>query len=115
MLVDNGEEALDYLQRKGRYADPALSPRPDLVLLDLNLPKIDGHQVLVQMRADRELSRIPVVVLTTSQHEKDVLRCYDAGCNAYVQKPLDLDDLSRLAQVLVDHWFKTVIGPPNPS
>jgi len=96
----DGEEALDYLYRRGRYADPTSAPRPGLVLLDLNLPGTDGRQVLAQIKSDAQLRTIPVVVLTTSADERDIEGCYRAGANSYVQKPVSLDAFLRSVQVL---------------
>jgi CheY-like chemotaxis protein len=107
-VVGDGVEALEYLRRTGSYASV---PRPDLVLLDLNLPKRDGRQVLQDIKSDPELRRIPVVVLTTSEAEEDVLRSYDLHANAYVTKPVDFD---RFVQVIqqIDDFFISVVRLP---
>jgi CheY-like chemotaxis protein len=107
-VVGDGVEALDYLRRQGRY-EKAL--RPDLVLLDLNLPRVDGLQVLAEIKADEELRRIPVVVLTTSEAEEDVVRSYDLHANAYVTKPVDFD---RFVEVIhrIDEFFISVVRLP---
>jgi len=107
----DGEEALDFLYRRGRYADPARSPRPGLILLDLNLPGTDGRQVLAQVKADAQLRSIPVVVLTTSADERDIEGCYRAGANSYVQKPVSLDAFLRSVQLLKNYWFEVAILP----
>lgn len=112
-VVNDGEEALDYLLRRGAYADPATSPRPHLVLLDLNMPKVDGKQVLEQIRAHPRLRRTPVVVLTTSRHEEDIRRSYDLGVNSYVAKPLESLQFSKLIHGLEDYWFHLVMLPPD--
>ena len=91
-VVSNGEEAMDYLLQREKFADPASCPRPDLILLDLNMPRLDGRQVLERMRADPDLDTIPVVVLTTSRQEEDVVRSYRLGCNSFVQKPIGVQD-----------------------
>jgi CheY-like chemotaxis protein len=107
-VVGDGVEAVEYLRRTGSYAS---APRPDLVLLDLNLPKRDGRQVLEDIKSDPELRRIPVVVLTTSEAEEDVLRSYDLHANAYVTKPVDFD---RFVQVIqqIDDFFISVVRLP---
>ncbi len=107
----DGEEALDYLYRRGRYADPTSAPRPGLVLLDLNLPGTDGRQVLAQIKSDAQLRTIPVVVLTTSADERDIEGCYRAGANSYVQKPVSLDAFLRSVQVLKSYWIEVAILP----
>ncbi|ARF76658.1 response regulator [Kitasatospora albolonga] len=108
-VVRDGQEALDFLYRRGEYAD---APRPDLVLLDLNLPKYDGRQVLEQIKGDPELSLIPVVVLTTSSAEEDILRSYKLHANAYVTKPVDLDQFIAAVRQ-IDEFFVTVVRLPG--
>ena len=108
---ENGEEALDYLYRRGAYSDPASSPRPGVMLLDLNLPGTDGREVLAEVKGDADLRSIPVVVLTTSSDERDIERCYQAGANSYVKKPVDLDGFLHAIQRLSDYWFEVVILP----
>ena len=112
-IVEDGEEALDYLLRRGRYQDPDSSPKPDLMLLDLNMPKMDGKQLLEQMRADPNLRRIPVVALTTSKQENDIIRTYDLGANSYLVKPVDMDQFVNAIKVLKDYWFQIVVLPPR--
>ena len=112
-IVENGEEALDYLKHRGRYADPEASPRPDLILLDLNMPKVDGRQALRLIKSDPELRRISVVILTTSQEEEDVIRSYDLGCNSYISKPMDIDDFISVIRSLETYWFQLVNLPPR--
>ncbi|MGB7060937.1 MAG: response regulator [Candidatus Zixiibacteriota bacterium] len=112
-IVEDGEEALDYLLRRGKYQDPASSPKPDLMLLDLNMPKMDGKQLLEQMRADPNLRRIPVVALTTSKQENDIIRTYDLGANSYIVKPVDMDQFVNAIKVLKDYWFQIVVLPPR--
>jgi len=104
----NGEEALQYLRREGDHAD---ATRPDIVLLDLNLPRVDGREVLAQIKADEDLRRIPVVVLTTSEAEEDILRSYDLHANAYVTKPVDFDRFLHVVQS-IDEFFVTVVRLP---
>ena len=112
-IVRDGEEALDYLWRRGTYQNPTTSPRPDLVLLDLNMPKVDGRQVLERLRADATLRRLAVVVLTTSQREEDVICTYDLGANSYITKPADLQRFTQVIQALETYWFQTVVLPPH--
>ncbi|MGB2990332.1 MAG: response regulator [Candidatus Zixiibacteriota bacterium] len=112
-IVEDGEEALNYLLRRGKYQDPASSPKPDLMLLDLNMPKMDGKQLLEQMRADPNLRRIPVVALTTSKQENDIIRTYDLGANSYIVKPVDMDQFVNAIKVLKDYWFQIVVLPPR--
>jgi CheY-like chemotaxis protein len=107
-VARDGEEALDFLNRRGAFVD---APRPDLVLLDLNLPKFDGRQVLAEIKADEDLRTIPVVVLTTSGAEEDILRSYQLHANAYVTKPVDF---ARFIQVVrqIDNFFVSVVRLP---
>ncbi|MEU2248409.1 response regulator [Streptomyces sp. NPDC019224] len=108
-VVRDGEEALDFLYRRGAHAE---APRPDLILLDLNLPKYDGRQVLEQIKQDPELALIPVVVLTTSSAEEDILRSYKLHANAYVTKPVDLDQFIAAVRQ-IDEFFVTVVRLPG--
>nr|WP_202540980.1 response regulator [Streptomyces sp. SID2563] len=108
-VARDGEEALDFLYRRGAHAD---APRPDLILLDLNLPKYDGRQVLEQIKQDPELALIPVVVLTTSSAEEDILRSYKLHANAYVTKPVDLDQFIAAVRQ-IDDFFVTVVRLPG--
>ena len=110
-IVKDGEEALDYLFRRGRYTDPETSPRPDLFLLDLNMPKLDGRQVLEQIRSIHELRNIRVVVLTTSHQEEDITRSYDLGVHSYITKPVDLDQFFNVIRTLEEYWFQIVVLP----
>jgi CheY-like chemotaxis protein len=112
-IVEDGEEALAYLFRRGKYKDPASSPRPDLLLLDLNLPRVDGREVLERVRADSKLRRIAIVVLTTSRQEEDILRSYELGCNSFITKPVDMDQFIRIIQALEEYWFQIVVLPPK--
>ncbi|MEU3225542.1 response regulator [Streptomyces sp. NPDC006976] len=108
-VARDGEEALDFLYRRGAHAE---APRPDLILLDLNLPKYDGRQVLEQIKQDPVLSLIPVVVLTTSSAEEDILRSYKLHANAYVTKPVDLDQFMAAVRQ-IDEFFLTVVRLPG--
>jgi CheY-like chemotaxis protein len=112
-IVEDGEEALAYLFRRGKYKDPTTSPRPDLLLLDLNLPRVDGREVLEQIRANSKLRRMAVVVLTTSQQEEDVLRSYELGCNSFITKPVDMNQFIQVIQALEKYWFQIVVLPPK--
>jgi len=100
--VSNGVEAMEFLRREGAYAQ---ATRPDLILLDLNLPRKDGREVLAEIKADLKLRRIPVVVLTTSQSEDDILRAYDLNANCYVAKPMDLDQFMGVVRCLDEFWL----------
>jgi CheY-like chemotaxis protein len=102
----DGEAALHYLLRRGPFADPARSPRPHVVLLDLRLPRIDGLEVLRQIRTSPELEKLPVVVLTTSEAEQDVAQAYEFRANSYLVKPVDFDRFSRLIADLGFYWLK---------
>jgi CheY-like chemotaxis protein len=112
-IVEDGEEALAYLFRRGKYKDPAISPRPDLLLLDLNLPRVDGRQVLERVREDSKLRRMAVVVLTTSRQEEDILRSYELGCNSFITKPVGMEQFIRVIQALEEYWFQIVVLPPK--
>ncbi len=110
-IVEDGEEALDYLLRRGAFADPQKSPRPDLMLLDLNMPRVNGREVLCEMKKHEDIARVPVVVLTTSEQEADILRSYDLGCSSYIQKPVDIDQFTLAVQQLGAYWFRVVTLP----
>ena len=108
--VKDGVEAIDFLRQRGEYAGV---PVPDLILLDLNLPRKDGREVLEEIKEDDELKLVPVVVLTTSEAERDLVRSYDLHANAYVVKPLDLDRFIEVVQAIEDFWFAFVKLPPK--
>ncbi len=110
-IVSDGEEALDYLRAEGRFAPPSDAPRPDLVLLDLNMPRLDGRQVLEEMQRNPALRVIPVIVLTTSRHEQDVFRSYELGCNSFINKPVDVPEFIAALRQLGDYWLKLVVLP----
>lgn len=112
---EDGEEALDYLFGRGRFAPPAKAPRPGIVLLDLNLPGTDGHEVLETIKKDTQLRKIPVVVLTTSCEECDIERCYSAGASSYICKPVDLNGLMEAVQRMKEYWFEIVVIPKERS
>jgi len=107
-VVNDGVEALAYLRGEGKYAS---APHPDLILLDLNLPKKDGREVLAEIKADEVLKRIPVVVLTTSQAEQDILKAYDLHANCYITKPVDLDQFIMVVKSIEDFWLTIVKLP----
>lgn len=109
--VENGEELMDYLHRRGPYAGDEAPPRPGLILLDLNMPRMDGREALKQIKSDATLRRIPVIVLTTSEAEQDILESYDLGVNAYVTKPVTFDGLVEALRVLGGFWFEIVKLP----
>jgi two-component system response regulator len=118
--VGTGDEALDYLYQRGRYADPTSAPRPSMVLLDLNLPGTDGRAVLAEIKQTEHLRLIPVVILTTSTDERDIQGCYRMGANSYMKKPVNLEGFMKSIQQLKDYWFEVVILPKlengvNPS
>ena len=110
-VVTDGVAALDFLRQQPPYEK---APRPDLVLLDLNLPKKDGREVLSSMKSDPQLLAIPVVILTTSQAEEDVIRAYNLNCNCYVTKPVDFEQFTRIVQAIEQFWLTIVTLPPNP-
>jgi CheY-like chemotaxis protein len=110
-FVENGEELLDYLLRQGKYRRAEESPRPRLILLDLNMPRKDGREVLRDIRAHAELRRIPVVVLTTSKADTDIERVYELGANSFISKPVQFDGLVNVMRMLGQYWFKTVELP----
>ena len=109
-VVDDGEKAMAFLRREGPYAD---MPRPDLILLDLNLPRKDGRQVLAEIKADDYLKRIPVVILTTSKAEEDVIKSYDLHANCFITKPIDLNQFLNVVRAIEDFWLSIVVLPPN--
>ena len=109
-VVDDGVEAMAFLRKQGRYAS---APRPDLVLLDLNLPRKDGRETLAEMKQDEELKRIPVVVLTTSRSEDDVLRAYDLHANCYLNKPVGLEDFIKVVKSIENFWIEMATLPPR--
>lgn len=110
-FVENGEELLDYLFRRGQYAPPANAPRPGIILLDLNMPRKDGREALILIKADADLRRIPVVVFTTSKTDTDVARMYELGANSFISKPVQFDALVNVMRTLDQYWFKMVELP----
>jgi len=106
--VEDGEEALAFLHRQGRHAD---APRPDLVLLDLRLPRVSGHEVLAEIKQDPGLKRIPVVIMTESDDERDIVRAYDRHANCYITKPVDMDKFIEVVRSIEDFWLSVVHLP----
>jgi len=111
---EDGDEALDYLFRRGSYANPEDSERPGVILLDLNLPGTDGREVLAEIKKDENLKTIPVIVLTTSSDERDIEQCYKYGANSYIQKPVNLEGFFEAIKRLSDYWLEIVILPKEP-
>ncbi len=109
-VAGDGVEALEFLHKQGDFASV---PRPDLMLLDLNLPRVDGRQVLAEVKGDPDLRRIPVVVLTTSPSEDDILHAYDQHVNSYIRKPVDLDQFLHVLRAIDDYWLGSVSLPPR--
>jgi two-component system, chemotaxis family, response regulator Rcp1 len=108
--VVDGVEAMAFLRNKGKYAE---MPRPDLILLDLNMPRKDGRETLAEIKADPDLRRIPVVVLTVSDDERDIVKSYDLHANCYVTKPLNMDEFEKVVRGVENFWFTIVRLPPN--
>ncbi len=114
--TEDGEEALEYLFQRGRYADPASCPRPNLILLDLRLPKVDGLDVLMQIKSDTSLRKIPVVILSTSEAERDLVRAYERHVNSYLVKPVDFATFTRMLKDLGYYWLAWNTAPvTNPD
>lgn len=114
-FVDDGEDLMDYLRRRGRHADPCTSPRPDLILLDLNMPRKDGREALREIRAEAELRNIPVVVFSTSRAETDITLVYGLGANSFVTKPVAFDLLVKTLSVLSRYWLGIVELPSQAA
>ena len=109
-FVEDGEELLDYLYHRGKY-NPGNAPKPGLILLDLNMPKLDGREALKVIKSDPQLKRIPIVVLTTSKAEEDILKTYDLGVNSFITKPVTFDDLVTVTREIGRYWFGIVLLP----
>ena len=112
-FVEDGEELMDFLYRRGRYSDPVSSPRPGVILLDLNMPRKDGREALKEIKSDPRLRQIPVVVLTTSRTEEDIFRSYDLGVNSFITKPVTFVAMIELMKTLGKYWFEIVELPPT--
>lgn len=113
--VEDGEELLEYLFRRGKYSDPETSPRPGLILLDLNMPRKDGREALREIKAHESLRQIPIVVLTTSKAEEDIYRTYDLGVNSFITKPVSFEGLVEVMKVLNRYWFEIVELPKEET
>ena len=111
--VEDGVELLEHLRREGKFADPATSPRPSLILLDLNMPRMDGREALQHIKADPNLRSIPVVILTTSKEEEDMIRGYDLGAASYITKPVNFEGLVDLMRAIGRYWIEFVELPHN--
>ncbi len=109
-VVDDGEKALKFLKKEPPYTE---APRPDIILLDLNLPRKDGKETLREIKADRALRSIPVVILTTSEAEADIVRCYDLGANCYITKPIGFAAFTKVVSMIEEFWFSIVKMPPK--
>ncbi|MDJ0635361.1 MAG: response regulator [Xenococcaceae cyanobacterium MO_188.B29] len=112
---EDGEEALDFLYREGEYADESLSPRPSLIVLDLNLPGTDGREVLAELKQNQDLQTIPVVVFSTSSNPRDVDACYRHGVSGYIVKPMDTNRLNQLVKTFIEYWFNAVALPSSEN
>jgi len=110
---ESGQEALDYLFRNGKYENPEDSPRPGIILLDLNMPGKDGRVVLAELKDDTSLKEIPIVVLTTSNDERDIADCYQKGANTYIKKPVDFEGFFDAIKRLKEYWFEVSILPKS--
>jgi CheY-like chemotaxis protein len=113
VTVGDGEELLDYLRQKGKYSAPGAAVRPCFILLDLNMPRMDGREALKALKEDASLRRIPVVILTTSKAEEDILRSYNTGANSYITKPVTFDGLVNVIKSLKNYWLEIVDLPLN--
>lgn len=109
--VKNGEECMAFLRKQGEYADV---PTPDLILLDLNMPRMDGREVLAELVADENLRHLPVVILTTSSEDREVLRMYKLRCSSYIVKPVDFEQFLRVIRSVSEYWFTVVVLPSEP-
>jgi len=114
-FVGDGEELMDYLRQRGKYARPASAPRPGLILLDLNMPRKDGREALREIKADPELRAIPIIVLTTSKAEEDIMRSYDLGASSFITKPVTFEGLVEVMKALGRYWFHIVDLPLTPG
>lgn len=112
-FVHDGDELLDYLNHRGQYADPASAPAPGLILLDLNMPRKDGREALREIKANPDLRRIPIVVLTTSKAEEDIYRTYDLGANSFITKPVSFEGLVAVMRDIGRYWIEIVELPPS--
>jgi len=114
-FVEDGEELMDYLHRRGAYAAPGAAPTPGIILLDLNMPKKDGREALAEIKADPQLRHIPVIVLTTSKAEEDIFRSYDSGASSFISKPVTFEGLVSVVRTLGQYWFELVDLPTEEA
>lgn len=113
-FVEDGEELMDYLKRRGKYAEEGAAPRPGMILLDLNMPRKDGREALAEIKHDEELRTIPIVILTTSDADEDILRSYNLGAASYITKPVTFEGLVRVMIALKLYWFD-IVALPKPD
>ncbi len=111
--VENGEQVLEYLYRRGQYAGTSNWHRPDLILLDLNMPRLDGRETLTLVKSDPNLQQIPIVILTTSHRSGDILLCYQLGASSFISKPVTFEGLVKVMKILCEYWFEIVALPPE--
>ena len=111
-IADDGIEAMDFLHRRGKFPS---APRPDMIILDLNMPRKNGQEVLAEIKADSDLRDIPVIILTTSKSREDISKAYGLFANCYISKPVDFDEFTKVVQTIQDFWFTVVTLPPNPK
>jgi two-component system response regulator len=114
VMVEDGTEVLSYLRREGRWSDPSSSPRPGIILMDLNMPKMDGGEALAAIKSDRRFASIPVVIMTTSRADADIVRSYEIGANSYIAKPATFDGLVQVMADLGRYWFE-IVRLPGPE
>jgi len=112
-VARDGQEALDFLRHEGAYQDPASSPKPGLMLLDINLPKLSGIEVLGHIKRDPQLRQIPVVMLTVSKRDEDIVKSYDNGCNSFIQKPVEFEHFVELVKQIGLYWGLLNVAPPG--
>lgn len=110
-VVNDGQEALDYIYGTGKFSDRATYPMPNVILMDLNMPKLTGLQVLEKLKSDPEYKAIPIVMLTSSKNEEDVIKCYQSGANSYIKKPVNYEDFESVTKNFMDYWKNTIILP----
>ncbi|MBD3410871.1 MAG: response regulator [Ignavibacteriales bacterium] len=113
IFFEDGADLMDYLKRRGEYADRPETPKPGLILLDLNMPKLSGREALEQIKSDPELASHPVIILTTSKQEEDVLRSYQLGANSYITKPVSFEEMARVVREVGHYWIEIVELPPD--
>jgi len=114
-FVEDGEELLDYLHQRGPYSAAGAAPRPGLILLDLNMPKISGREALAEIKTDPNLRTIPIVVLTTSKAQQEIYRSYDLGANSFITKPVNFEAMVEIMRAVTSYWFSIVELPPDTN